>query len=230
MEQKKVTDDLLKDILPKVSNELVEEWESESIEKYTFSKKFNRKTKALIWKHKNKQLIKELKVVGKIAAALLLVVGIAFFGNSMVARANLDVLFKKIEVALEDSSMYVYDENSDMHFYTLYEPTYVPEGYEEVDRLVDDNMVYIRFINNLGESIYWKQILAEVGTIAGNDEEYHGKIEKNYAGENIQIYVYEQGIKRLRYEMGNFVFGISADNISLEDIYEMIKEMKKIEK
>ena len=156
MEQKKVTDDLLKDILPKVSNELVEEWESESIEEYTFSKKFNRKTKALIWKHKNKQLMKELKVVGKIAAALLLVVGIAFFGNSMVARANLDVLFKKIEVALEDSSMYVYDENSDMHFYTLYEPTYVPEGYEEISRCVDDKNITIYYGNNENEIIYMK--------------------------------------------------------------------------
>ena len=230
MEQKKVTDDLLKDILPKVSNELVEEWESESIEEYTFSKKFNRKTKALIWKHKNKQLMKELKVVGKIAAALLLVVGIAFFGNSMVARANLDVLFKKIEVALEDSSMYVYDENSDMHFYTLYEPTYVPEGYEEISRCVDDKNITIYYGNNENEIIYWTQCVVMEGPIVGSDDEYDDIIIKEYKGDNIHIYIYQSKTNRLLYEMGNFVFCIKSDNISLEEIYEMIKEMKKIEK
>ena len=81
MEQIKVTDDLLKDILPKVSDELVKEWENEVVEDHTFSKSFNRKMKTFIWKHKNKQLIKELKAVGKIAAALLLLIGVCFFGN-----------------------------------------------------------------------------------------------------------------------------------------------------
>ena len=96
-----------------------------------------RKMKKFIWKQKNKQLIRELKVVGKIAAALLLLIGVCFFGSTMVARANLDVLFKKIEVALEDSSMYVYDKETGTYSFTMYEPGYVPEGYKEIYRMID---------------------------------------------------------------------------------------------
>ena len=86
-------------------------------------------------------------VVGKFAAALLLLIGVCFFGSTMVARANLDVLFKKIEVALEDSSMYVYDEKTDSYIFNMYEPGYVPEGYEEVLRVVDDRVVTISYEN-----------------------------------------------------------------------------------
>ncbi len=229
MGQIKVTDDLLKEILPKVSDELIKEWENSEIEEHTFSKCFNRKMKAFTWRHKNKQLLKELCVVGKVAAALVLIVGICLFGNTMVARANLDILFKKIEIALEDASMYVYDEKTDMYYYTLYEPGYVPEGYEEVSRVVDEEIVKIQYVNENEKYIYWKQILVDAGTIFGDDAEFNDVIEKEYAGDNIKIHIYESGVKRLYYELGNCVFVMNVDNISVEEMYEMIREMRKIE-
>ena len=228
MGQMKVTDDLLKDILPKVSDELVKEWESEPVEDHTFSKGFNRKMKNFIWKHKNKQLIKELKVVGKVAAALLLLIGVCFFGNTMVARANLDILFKKIEVALEDASMYVYDEKTDTYSYTLYEPEYVPEGYKEVWKTIDEKNVTIFYENKDSEKIYWRQMVVETGMVFGDDAEYEDVLEKEYAGDKAKIYIYKSGNKRLYYETGNIVFLITVDKISVEEMYEMIKKMKKI--
>lgn len=230
MGQMKVTDDLLKDIFPKVSDELVKEWESEPVEDHTFSKGFNRKMKNFIWKHKNKQLIKELKVVGKVAAALFILIGVCFFGNTMVARANLDILFKKIEVALEDASMYVYDEKTDTYSYTLYEPEYVSEGYEEAWKAVDDRNVVIFYESKGGETIKWKQSIVETGMVLGDDTEYEDVVEKEYAGDKVKIYIYKSGNKRLYYETGNIVFLITVDKISVEEMYEMIKEMKKIEK
>ena len=230
MGQIKVTDDLLKDVLPKVSDELVKEWESETVENHEFSKDFNRKMKKFIWKHKNKQLIKELKVVGKIAAALLILIGVTFFGSTMVARANLDVLFRKIEVALEDSSMYVYDEKTDSYSFTMYEPEYVPEGYEEVSRVIDDKNVTISYENEEKEMIYWKQYIVKKGMITGEDSEFDDVIEKEYAGDNVKIHIYKSGVKRLYYEIGNRVFTLNVDNISIEEMSEMIQKMKKIEK
>ena len=230
MGQIKVTDDLLKDVLPKVSDELVKEWESETVENHEFSTGFDRQMKKFIRKHKNKQLKKELMVVGKIAAALLLLIGVCFFGSTMVARANLDVLFKKIEVALEDSSMCVYDEKTGSYSFTMYEPEYVPEGYEEISKIKDDNVVSIFYKNHEGGSIYWKQIIVETGMIAGIDNEYDDIIEKEYAGDNVVMHIYESGQKGLYYEVGKFVFSICADEISVEEMYEMIHQMKKIEK
>lgn len=230
MEQIKVTDDLLKEILPKVSDELVKEWESQEIEKHTFSKRFNRKMKALIWRHKNKQLLRELCTVGKVAATLVLVVGICFFGNTMVARANLDILFKKIEIALEDASMYVYDEKTDMYYYTMYEPEYVPEGYEEVYRVVDEAVVSIQYVNDRKEFIHWNQLIVDAGLVLGKDEEHDKIIEKEYAGDNVKMYIYDTGHTILYYEIGGCAFTMNVDNISIEEMYKMIKEMKEIEK
>ena len=216
MEQRIVTDDLLKEVLPKVRNELVEEWEKEPVEDHTFSARFNRKMKTFIWKHKNKQLMKELKVVGKIAAALLIVVGICFFGNTMVSRANLDVLFKKIEVALEDSAMYIYDKDTDSYYFTAYEPGYVPEGYVEVSRVVREDMISIRYTkkNNNEEYINWTQMLVQDNMIMGMDIEYDDLVIKEYAGENVNIYVYESGYKGLYYEMGNCIFLFPSFSLS----------------
>ena len=230
MGQIKVTDDLLKEILPKVSDELIKDWENSEIEQHTFSKRFNRKMKALLWKHKNKQLMKELYTVGKVAAALIIIIGVCFFGNTMVARANLDILFKKIEVALEDASMYVYDEKTDMYYYTLYEPEYVPEGYEEIMKVIDSDVISIKYADSDNNYIHWRQIIVETGVVLGNDAEYDDIIEKEYAGDNIGIYVYESGRKRLYYERGNCIFTLSVDNISVEEMYEIIIKMKKIEK
>ena len=157
MGQIKVTDDLLKDVLPKVSDELIKEWESETVENHEFSTGFNRRMKKIILKHKNKQLMKELMVVGKFAAALLLLIGVCFFGSTMVARANLDVLFKKIEVALEDSSMYVYDEKTDSYIFNMYEPGYVPEGYEEYERMIDEKNVIINKLLRIKKSSLSKE-------------------------------------------------------------------------
>ena len=230
MGQIKVTDDLLKDVLPKVSDELVKEWESETVENHEFSAGFNRQMKKYIRKHKNKQLKRELMVVGKIAAALLLLIGVCFFGSTMVARANLDVLFKKIEVALEDSSMFVYDEKTDSYIFNMYEPGYVPEGYEEVYRVIDEKNISLSFENKNKEMIHWKQYVVKKGMITGEDSEYEDILEKEYAGDNVKIYIYESGMKRLRYEMGNYVLTLISDNISIEEMYEMIQKMKKIEK
>ena len=229
MGQIKVTDDLLKNVLPKVSDELVKEWENEPVENHVFSTGFSLKMKKFIWKHKNKQLIKELKVVGKIAAALLLLIGICFFGSTMVARANLDVLFKKIEVALEDSSMFVYDEKTDSYSFTMYEPGYVPEGYEEVSRLIDDKNVFMIFENNEKETIHWKQVVVESGMIAGTDGEFDEIVEEEYAGDYVKIHLYNSGRKRLYYEVGNYTFILNVENISVEEMYEIIQKMKKIE-
>ena len=230
MGQIKVTDDLLKDVLPKVSDELVKEWESETVENHEFSTGFDRQMKKFIRKHKNKQLKRELMVVGKIAAALLLLIGVCFFGSTMVARANLDVLFKKIEIALEDSSMFVYDKETDSYIFNMYEPGYVPEGYEEVLRVVDEKSVIISYENKEKEKIYWKQYVVKKGMVICEDNEFDDLLVKEYAGDKVKIHIYESGNKVLYYEMGNCTFAMDTDNISIEEMYEIIKKMKKLEK
>ena len=96
--------------------------------------------------------------------------------------------------------------------------------------VLDEKNVYIRYNDINGNKIHWKQIIVETGMITSTDSEYDDVIEKEYAGDNVKLYVYDSGRKRIYYERGNCTFILSVDDISVEDMYEMIKNMKKIEK
>ncbi len=230
MEKIKVTDELLAKVLPKLSDEMIKEWEDNADENHQFSKRFERKMKTLIWKEKNAKLIKELSVVGKIAATLFIVIGAAFAFTTMNTQANPQVLFEKIEIELDGATMYIYDEELDNYNFTPYEPTYVPKGYKEVDRSLYDNMLFIKYNNQEGKHISWRQKLVTKGDILGLDAEYDDKVILEYAGENVHIQVYNEGFKGLYYESGNSVFIMTSEDISIEDMYKMIRDMKKIEK
>ena len=48
--------------------------------------------------------------------------------------------------------------------------------------------------------------------------------------ELIKMYIYESGSKLLIYEMGNNIFTMKVDNLSVEEMHEIIEKMKKIGK
>ena len=230
MENVKVTEELLRDAFQKLSDELIEEWENIPDTNHKPSEDFEKKIKKLIGKTKNRELYKELWNIGKVAAAFILVIAIALFSSTMKVKADPHLYFKKMEVLLNDASMYVYDEDLNNYYLTLYEPTYVPEGYEEVSRVVEDIGTIIHYKNEQDEIIVWKQKLIVGTTVSSTDSEYDAEIETEYAGENISLNVYADGYKRLYYESGRCVFRLSANDITVEDMYKMIKDMKKLEK
>lgn len=232
MEQMKLTEDVLRSAFHSLCDEMIEEWEKGSKVQHQFSKRFEYRMKKLIRKEKNRELLAELhsyaKPLSLIAAAALLVF-IIFFADSMTARANPMLLFQKMEVILDDSEMYIYDEELNNHYFYPYEPTYVPKGYTEVSKKIRDNSLYIEYVNEHDEKISWSQKLITSGMIIGINTECDEKIELEYAGEHIYIYVLESGYKSLYYESGDSVFQMRCDNISVEDMYEMVKEMKRVE-
>ena len=228
MEKEKVTEELLRDAFLKLSDELIEEWENLPDIKHEPSKEFNKKMDKLLKKFKKKDTLKFVFDIAKIAAAILIVIGGILYGNTLEARANPYTWFRKMEVTLNNASMYVYDEESGNYYLNIYEPTYVPDGYEEVYSIVDKEGIKINYLNEEGERISWKQRLISNTTVAGVDSEYDGKIETEYKAENITVYVYEDGCKSLYYESGSCTFKLNAYNITLEDMYKMIKSMKII--
>lgn len=229
MEKMKVTDELLRDAFLKLSDELLSEWEKIPDTHHKPSQQFKKKMKKLIGKTKNRELCKEFIKIGKVAAAFFIVIGAVLFGSTLTAKADPHLYFKKMEVILNDAFMYVYDSESQNNTLTFYEPTYVPEGYEEVDRMMDNTSINIRYKNSQGESIVWDQMLVLNTTVMGVDSEYDAEIETQYAGENVKMYIYKDKYKYLVYESGNCVFKITATNLTVEDMYKMIKDMKKIE-
>ena len=230
MEKMKVTDELLEQVVPKLSDEMLDEYENSGDGEHKFSERFEKKMKRLIWQEKHKLHEIRTGAVIKMVAGLIAVLGVAFFFASMDSKADPRLFFEKMEVILEDSSLYVYDEELDNYNFTPYEPTYVPEGYEEVSRKRDDTIIYIDYVNEDGKTICWKQRFVVSGSVMGIDAEYDELVVLEYAGENITIRVYEDEYKSLYYESGNSIFMMTADNISVKDMYEMIRQMERVEK
>lgn len=230
MEKMKVTDELLEQVVLKLSDEMLDEYENSGDGEHKFSERFEKKMKRLIWQEKHKLHEIRTGAVIKMVAGLIAVLGVAFLFASMDSKADPRLLFEKMEVILEDSSMYIYDEELDNYNFTPYEPTYVPEGYTEIDRIVDDRTISIDYVNEKGKSICWRQRIVINGSVVGMDAEYDELVVLEYAGENITIRVYEDGYKSLYYESGNSVFMMNAKDISVEDMYEMIRQMERVEK
>ena len=233
MEQMKLTEDMLRSAFQSLSDEMIVEWEKGAEIQHEFSDRFERRMKKLIRKVKNQEVIAELHSYAKpltMIAAAALIVCIIFFADSMTARANPMLLFQKMEVILEDSEMYIYNEDLDSYCFFPYEPTYIPEGYTEVSRIITDTTMDIHYENKQGEKISWSQKEVISGMIVGINTECDEKVELEYAGEHINIYVLENGFKSLYYESSNSVFMMRCDAISVEDMYEMVKSMKRIDK
>ena len=232
MEQMKLTEDMLRSAFQSLSDEMIVEWEKGAEIQHEFSQRFERRMKKLIRKVKNQEVIAELHSYAKpltMIAAAALFVCIIFFADSMTARANPMLLFEKMEVILEDSEMYIYDEDLDSHYFYPYEPIYIPKGYKEVRRTMTDSSLHIDYENEQGEYISWSQKLIISGSVIGINTECEEKIELEYAGEHINIYVLENGYKSLYYESSNSVFMMRCDAISVEEMYEMVKSMERVE-
>ena len=230
MEKMKVTDELLEKVVPKLSDEMLDEYENNGDGEHKFSERFKKKMKRLIWQEKHKLHEIRTGAVIKMVAGLIAVLGVAFFFASMDSKADPRLLFEKMEVILEDSSLYVYDEELDNYNFTPYEPTYVPKGYEEVERVIDDQTISVKYRNKRGKEIWWRQRFVIDGNVIGMDTEYDALVELEYAGENIAIRVYKDKYKSLYYESGNSIFMMDSDDISIGDMYEMIRQMERVEK
>ena len=233
MEQVKLTDDVLKRAFQDLSEELIEEWEKGEEIQHEFSKRFEDKMNKLIKSNNHRE--KKTRIIGfakrlSFAVASIIIVCMFFYNYSITARANPMLLFEKMELILEDSTLYIYDEDIETYRFYPYEPTYIPEGYEEVKRIIGDHTVKIEYTNEQKERITWIQIYARKNELIGMDEEYDEMIELEYAGEHIRIHTYEDGYKSLYYESGACIFMMNCTDISVEDMYEMVKDMKPVEK
>lgn len=232
MEQMKLTDDVLRSAFQSLSDELIEEWEKGVGKKHKFSKRFERRMKSLIRKEKNRELFVELRGYLKpatIFATAVVMIFVMLITNSMTVRANPMLLFKKIEIILNDSEMYIYDEDLSNYRFYPYEPTYIPKGYTEIERRITDNSLNIYYENEQGERISWSQILVKSTTIIGINTECIEKRELEYAGEFMDVYIMENGSKVLYYESGCCVFTMNCDNLSVDDMYKMVQKMKRVE-
>lgn len=226
MKQMEVTDELLYQYMPIADEMDLDALEAEiADEEIVLSKKFERKMKRLMWKEEHKWVADFGKFMARVAVVLLCVLGVSF-AVTMSVDAYRSKFFQTVQEIWEDSVVHTYDVGEEGQEFVPHEPSYIPEGYEEVRREELDTATYIQYEDIDGNCIYWDQDIASAGIWNTLDVEYKKSDTKKTDAGIICIYSYEDGSKSAVLESEQYIYILTADNIEDEIILKMLESIR----
>ena len=226
MKQMEVTDELLYQYMPIADEMDLDALEAEiADEDIVLSKKFERRMKRLMWKEEHKWVAGFGKFMARVAVVLLCVLGVSL-AVTMSVDAYRSKFFQTVQEIWEDSVVHTYDVGEEGQEFVPHEPSYIPEGYEEVSRYIADGTLSVEWSNMAGEDIYWDQVVVEQGTWNTLDADYKMMVTKKIDGSVLVIYYYEGGFVNAYYEVGQYVYMLSADNLDEEEISTIFKSIE----
>lgn len=227
MEKKDDLDELLYKYMPIVDEELISELEMQVDGEFTFSEEFERKMEGFI--HRNKfysQIRKLRKYIGYTAAALVVALGLCL-PFSQTVRAYSGMIIERVMMALEDSFVYKYFVNNDVDDVVLREPCYIPEGFEKVNDIKNDTMYYALYEDEQGNQITYQQMLVSDEMEMAMDSEFVSEKTRSFKGYEITFYFYEDGSMHAYCLLDSYIFEITAEGTTEDDIYRMIEDSIK---
>ena len=143
MKQMEVTDELLYQYMPIADEMDLDALEAEiADEEIVLSKKFERRMKRLMWKEEHKWVAGFGKFMARVAVVLLCVLGVSL-AVTMSVDAYRSKFFQTVQEIWEDSVVHTYDVGEEGQEFVPHEPSYIPEGYEEVSRVETENFFAI---------------------------------------------------------------------------------------
>lgn len=222
MKQIEVTDEWLYKYMPIVGEAVIRELEEGTDYGYRFSAKFERRMKLMLWKEEHPWIraayrqLKRTAVLSICVAAGLLILTMSAEGNRMK-------LFDTIRTLREDSAEYTYFTDEEEGEFRKREPAYLPEGYEEVKRSSNGIGFHLVFENSLGEMITWRQLLVSDGDSVVMDTEYDSQMTCEVDGKFVTTYLYSDGFKCAYCEYKEYVYIMTADDITIDEICKMFQ-------
>lgn len=225
MEPIKVTDEWLYQYMPIVDEAIIRELEAMTDYEYRFSDKFERKMNKLVWTEAHPQIDRFCRQSQ--CAAIFLFCTVSFiFLLSMSVQANRIKFFETVKTIYEDSVLYSYFADEVPESLVCNEPGYIPVGYQETDRIITDHFCSITYENNDGELIIFDQMLVLDGGSLAVDSEYDTQVIREINGDNVIISLYADGFTGAYYEHGEYVYLLTADKLSIEEVCAMIESIK----
>ncbi len=226
MKQMEVTDELLYQYMPIADEMDLDALEAEiADEEIVLSKKFEKKMKRLMWKEEHKWVAGFGKFMARVAVVFLCIIGVGL-AVTMSVDAYRSKFFQTVQEIWEDSVVHTYDVGEEGQEFVPHEPSYIPEGYEEVRRAESDTFISIEYMNSESNYIYWDQNIVGAGSWSTVDSSYETQtIELNNSGV-ITIFYYGNDYLTAYYETEQYVYSIVADDLSdkeLKSIFEGIK-------
>ena len=226
MSRIEITDEWLEKYMPLAGDAMLQELEENMEEEdYDFSPEFEKKMERLIKKESHGWLGGAGKFMGKVAVAVLCVLGLSL-AVTMSVDAYRTKFFQTAQELWEDSVIHTYFSGDEEQSFVPQEPAYVPEGYVEVSRYESEDMLNIAYQNENGELLLWDQMLAMNKEDRTVDAEYETfetmKIKKGV----LNIYTYSDGFKIIYYEYNQYIFTLSGYRIEQEDAKLIFEEIK----
>ena len=223
MEHIRVTDEWLYRYMPVVDQALIQALEARTDYGYRFSRKFERKMKAMIWKESHlwtKAAYRHLKR----AAALLCCVIVSAYLLSMSAEGNRIKFFETVQRFLEDNSVERTFMTDEAHGpLTFREPAWLPEGYRETERHTSEIGLLLNYENSSGEMITWKQSLATDVNAIVMDTEYDSRETREVDGKYVTVCSYSDGFRYAYCEYQEAFYLVTADCLTVDEICQMFR-------
>ena len=220
MRHMEVTDEWLYKYMPIVDEMRIGELEGHTDYAYSFSSRFERKMKRLMWEEAHPWITISYRQL-KRAAVLGICVVTSILLLSLSVEGNRIKFFETVSTMLESSVLYTYFADEEEGEFQAREPGCLPEGYRETERSLSDIHMLLIYENERGEMITWEQILVSAGASVGMDMEYDARVTKEVDGKVIVICSYCEGDKYAYCEYKEYVFILTADNLTVDEICKM---------
>lgn len=197
---------------------------------HKFSRRFERKMKALIKYERRTPWERKFYPRMKIAFVTIAVILLVVFGSAMSVKAYRSRIIEFfIEVFTDKTSYSVQEESPEGVAVVPVEPDYVPEGYEVVRRVNSYSEYYVWYENANGERIQYNQATASA---AGRfwDTERSVTDEMKVAGKVVHI-IEENMVRTIYWGDEKYVYRIvGPGGLAMEELQKMARRvMKKVE-
>lgn len=224
MKKIEVTDELLYKYMPIADDTELDALEAElENEEIIVSKKFEKKMKRMIWKEKYRWVAGFAKFVAKAAVVCLCILGLGL-AVTMSVDAYRSKFFQTVQELLgDDSALHTYDIGENRDNFVPHEPTYIPEGFEEIGRYEAENVLSIEYMNNEGGYLCWDQTYVEQGLWNTLDTNYEKQVNQKLKDGILTISYYKDNYISAYYEEGEYVYIVTSINLSDEEIINIFK-------
>lgn len=218
-EEQDEMDALLYKYMPKYEEKLMADLESKIDYSYEFSDEYRRKMERLIRKEPRIVPMRILKRVAVGIAVFLLTFSLSMYWGVKQCNAQWLKLYETIKTIWEDSFLYSYFiENAiDTGLPTVYEPKYIPEGYELV-RKTENTRVRVFVYEQDNKQLKLKQLIIGDADEAIIDSEFIQQKTIKVYGMEISLYYYADGKISSYCEYLDSIFIIDTSALTQDEI------------
>lgn len=150
MSKVEITDALLYEYVPKIEEYLLNKLPKEEEIDYEFSEVFEHKMKKLIKKSKRPTFFHNINRYSKRISVIVIAFIISIFTVTMSVEALRIQLFDFIRDIYDKFTIYQYRLKDDVEVEKseFKQPYYLPDGFKEVERIEDDNSMFLEYTND----------------------------------------------------------------------------------